>query len=240
MHQRWRIALLATSKGLNRRRPPCYSAPCWLIEARHESIPPENRIQLSRVDRIGPGKVHLGRLLRPRSLLVVHLKEKSAAQVLIIGLIRRLRSGPSGKCHIAWAGLLAGTLDITVAFIEAGLKGKSPVYLLQAIAGGLLGMSSFQGGLATAVLGAFFHFLIATTAAAVFYLASRKLKFMVQHAIPSGLLYGVAVYIFMSYIVLPISAYHTKFALPSVTDVCRRTHVHGRLADFTDGAQVFS
>ncbi len=100
---------------------------------------------------------------------------------------------------IGWAGLLAGSLDITAAFVEAGLEGRSPVSLLQGIAGGLLGMSSFQGGLATAALGAFFHFLIATTAAAVFYLASRKLKFLVKHAIPTGLLYGVAVYIFMYY-----------------------------------------
>jgi hypothetical protein len=129
-----------------------------------------------------------------------------------------LRSSQAYRA-IGWAGLLAGTLDITVAFIEAGLKGKSPVYLLQAIAGGWLGISSFQGGWATAVLGAFFHFLIATPASAAFYLASRKLKFMVQHAIPSGLLYGVAVYIFMNYIVLPLSAYHVKIALPSVTDV---------------------
>ncbi len=115
---------------------------------------------------------------------------------------------------IGWAGLLAGSLDITAAFVEAGLEGRSPVSLHQGIAGGLLGMSSFRGGLATAALGAFFHFLIATTAAAVFYLASHKLKFLVKHAIPSGLLYGVAVYIFMYYIVLPISAYHTKIALP--------------------------
>jgi hypothetical protein len=120
---------------------------------------------------------------------------------------------------IVWAGLLAGTLDITVALVESALEGKGPVHLFQAIAGGLLGISSFQGGLATAVLGAFFHFLIATTAAAVFYLASRKLKFMVHYAIPSGLLYGVAVYIVMNYIVLPLSAYHVKIVPPSVKDV---------------------
>lgn len=120
---------------------------------------------------------------------------------------------------IGWAGLLAGTLDITAALVEAGLAGKSPVYLFQAIAGGLLGMSSFRGGLATAALGGFFHFLIATTAAAVFYVASRKLKFLVHHAIPSGLLYGIAVYIFMNYIVLPMSAYHTKIVFPKIKDV---------------------
>jgi|SRR5215469_4681368 len=127
---------------------------------------------------------------------------------------------------IGWAGLLAGCLDLTAAFVEAGLEGRSPVSLLQGIAGGLFGRSSFRGGLATATLGAFFHFLIATTAAAVFYLASRKLKFLVKHAIPSGLLYGVAVYIFMYYFVLPISAYHTKIALPTMTRLIRDVGVH--------------
>ena len=127
---------------------------------------------------------------------------------------------------IGWAGLLAGSLDITAAFVEAGLEGRGPVSLLQGIAGGLLGMSSFRGGLATAALGAFFHFLIATTAAAVFYLASRKLKFLVKHALPSGLLYGVAVYVFMYYIVLPISAYHTKIALPTMAELIRDVAVH--------------
>jgi hypothetical protein len=120
---------------------------------------------------------------------------------------------------IGWAGLLAGSLDLTAAFVEAGLEGRGPVSLLQGIAGGLLGMSSFRGGLATAALGAFFHFLIATTAAAVFYLASRKLKLLVQHAIPSGLLYGIAVYAFMNYIVLPMSAYHVRIAAPHIKDV---------------------
>jgi uncharacterized membrane protein YagU involved in acid resistance len=127
---------------------------------------------------------------------------------------------------IGWAGLLAGSLDLTAAFVEAGLEGRGPVSLLQGIAGGLLGMSSFRGGLATAALGAFFHFLIATTAAAVFYLASRKLKFLVKHALPSGLLYGVAVYVFMYYIVLPISAYHTKIALPNMAELLRDVAVH--------------
>ena len=115
---------------------------------------------------------------------------------------------------------------MTAAFVVGGLRGRSPVSVLQGIAGGLLGMSSFRGGLATAALGALFHFLIATTAAAVFYLASRKWKILVKQAIPSGLLYGVAVYIFMYYFVLPISAYHTKIALPTITRLIRDVAVH--------------
>lgn len=37
---------------------------------------------------------------------------------------------------IGWVGLLAGSLDITVALVESGLEGKSPVHLFRAIAGG--------------------------------------------------------------------------------------------------------
>jgi hypothetical protein len=122
---------------------------------------------------------------------------------------------------IGWAGLLAGSLDITAAFVESGLEGRSPVSLLQGIAGGLLGMSSFQGGLATAALGAFFHFLIAFTAAAVFYAASRKLTFLVKHSVPSGLLYGVMVYSFMNFVVLPLSAYHATITLRPTVGLAR-------------------
>lgn len=127
---------------------------------------------------------------------------------------------------IFWAGLVAGVLDITTQSVLFGLRGKSPVYLLQAIAGGWLGESAFQGGLPTALLGAFFHFLIAFTAAAVFYVASRRLAFLVTRPIPSGVLYGVVVYVFMTFIVLPLSAYHTKVAIPHITALLRDAGLH--------------
>src|SRR5215469_13479354 len=127
---------------------------------------------------------------------------------------------------IFWAGWVAGTVDITVQSVLFGLRGKTPVYLLQAIAGGWFGESSFQGGVATALLGAFFHFLIAFTAAAVFYLASRRLTLLVRRPIPSGVLYGVVVYGFMTFVVLPLSAYHTKIALPPVAKLVRDAGLH--------------
>ncbi len=124
---------------------------------------------------------------------------------------------------VGLAGLLAGSLDITAAVVEYR---KSLFHLFQGIAGGALGMASFQGGLTTAALGAFFHFLIATAASAVFYLASRKLRFLVKHPFLSGLVYGVAVYIFMSFIVLPLSAYHTEIALPPMAELARGVITH--------------
>jgi hypothetical protein len=106
------------------------------------------------------------------------------------------------------AGLIAGILDITAAFLVYGRFGAAPQRLLQGIASGVLGPKAFDGGSKTAVLGLALHFVIALGAAAVFYAASRKLKFLTRHAVISGFLFGIAVYFFMQYVVLPLSSFH--------------------------------
>ncbi len=106
---------------------------------------------------------------------------------------------------IASAGLIAGILDITSAFVIAGIKGTGSIRMLQGIASGLLGQRSFEEGMATAGLGLAIHFLIAFTAAAVFYAASQKLSSLTQHVVVSGLLYGIAVYIVMYWMVVPLA-----------------------------------
>ncbi len=113
---------------------------------------------------------------------------------------------PKAYWPILWGGLIAGTLDILAAFGNSGSQGISRTQVLQAIASGLLGPDSFKGGFATAALGVVLHFFIATTATAVYYAASRKLKELVDQAIVFGLVYGVAVFVFMNFIVLPLSA----------------------------------
>jgi len=82
--------------------------------------------------------------------------------------------------------------------------------VLQSVAGGLLGRAAAEGGLATAALGAVLHFFIALVWAAVFWLASRKLRVLVRHPVVCGLLYGAAVYFFMYFVVLPLSAVYFK------------------------------
>jgi uncharacterized membrane protein YagU involved in acid resistance len=106
---------------------------------------------------------------------------------------------------IFWAGLICGLMDITVAFVNWSLRGVRPARLLQAIASGLLGPPAFRGGWPTVLLGAACHFFIAFSAAAVFYLASRKLKLLTQLAILSGIAYGVSVYLVMYWVVMPLS-----------------------------------
>ena len=107
---------------------------------------------------------------------------------------------------IFWGGLVAGILDAVDGVIAYGTQGLNPIQVLQYIASGALGQSAFQGGLATAALGAAFHFSIAGVAAAVFVLATQRLEILKTHAVPAGLLYGTAVYFFMNYVVLPLSA----------------------------------
>jgi hypothetical protein len=109
-----------------------------------------------------------------------------------------------------WGGLLAGVGDIAFAFVVSGLNGVGPVRVLHSVAGGLLGASAREGGLATAALGALLHFFIAFVWAAVYWLASRRLRVLVRRPVVCGLLYGLAVYAFMYFVVLPLSAVYFK------------------------------
>jgi len=107
---------------------------------------------------------------------------------------------------IVWATLTAGVLDISSAFILSYPKGVGPIRVLQGVAAGLIGReSAIRGGLATAGLGLAIHFFIAFVVATVFYGASRRLAFLTRHPVISGLLYGVVVYGFMYWIVMPLA-----------------------------------
>jgi len=128
----------------------------------------------------------------------------------------------NGVRAICWGGLAAGVLDITAAFVRWG----HPMGILKGIASGLLGPRAFQGGFGTAALGLGLHFLIAFSAAAVYYVASRKLTFLIQRPVLWGFLYGVAVYMFMSWIVVPLSAFPTSKSPFSLTAMALSVLTH--------------
>jgi len=122
---------------------------------------------------------------------------------------------PRALDTIVWGGLVAGVLDSVDAVVAFGLKGMNPIQVLQFIASGLLGPDSFKGGIATAALGAVLHFFIAFVAAGVYYAASLKLPALHRQATTWGLTFGVVVYFFMNYLVLPLSAVPKgPFSLP--------------------------
>jgi hypothetical protein len=105
---------------------------------------------------------------------------------------------------IAAGGLIAGMLDLGQAVILFGAK------IPLAIAAGLLGPQAFRGGAATYILGVLLHFLIALSAATIYFAASRKLRFLTEYALVCGLFFGAAVELVMRLIVLPLSALHAS------------------------------
>ena len=104
---------------------------------------------------------------------------------------------------IVTAGLLFGVLDISSAFVIWWQRGVAIRRGLQGIAAGLLGTKSYEGGLATAGLGLAIHFLVAFVVVSIFYLASRKIRFLTKRPFVSGVFWGIGVYMVMYWIVLP-------------------------------------
>jgi uncharacterized membrane protein YagU involved in acid resistance len=83
---------------------------------------------------------------------------------------------------------------------------------VQSIASGLLGTRSYELGLAAASLGVLLHFLMMFVICAIFYASSRRLSALTEHPLVWGAIYGVAVYLVMNFVVLPLSAFPHQIA----------------------------
>ncbi len=116
-----------------------------------------------------------------------------------------LSNRPRALALIVKVGLIAGTLDITDALIFSHVRGIAPNRVFQYIASGLIGSRSFELGTASVVLGIVLHYAIALGWTAIFYAASRRFTILLRRPIVSGLIYGIAVYLFMNFVVLPLS-----------------------------------
>ena len=81
--------------------------------------------------------------------------------------------------------------------------------IFRSVARGPLGPSARDGGIKVAILGLFFHYLIAMIVSAIYFFASRVIPFMIEHAVISGLIYGLCVYFVMYGLVMRYSAIHS-------------------------------
>jgi uncharacterized membrane protein YagU involved in acid resistance len=120
---------------------------------------------------------------------------------------------PMARPARAWAapslcgGLVAGSIDLAYACSFHNIaSGVPPRRVLQAIGSGLFGNASFEMGYASAAAGFVAHYVILIVAAAIYFFASRRLIFLRRHAYLSGVIFGLAIYCTMNYIVLPLSA----------------------------------
>lgn len=102
------------------------------------------------------------------------------------------------------AGLVAGTLDITAACIQAYLKtGTTPSQVLKYVASGAVDPKTFSNDTMLAVAGLLVHFTIAILFAFFFFFLAKLIPSLVKYPILIGILYGVFVWGAMRFIILP-------------------------------------
>src|ERR1700757_484637 len=119
--------------------------------------------------------------------------------------IAQVRSEPSLLKPILIGGAIAGILDITSAFITGGVN------VPRGIAGGLLGPSARNStGIGVWILGLAIHFFIAYSAATVYCQASRILPFLKENFVVCGMFFGIALFLVMYLVVMPLCAFHFK------------------------------
>ena len=117
-------------------------------------------------------------------------------------------SDPPRFRYAVYGGLAAGALDlIYICSFVAILYGIGPQRILHSIAAGWVGRDAAQaGGAASAALGFVSHFAIAVVMALAYAFAARRLPVLVRQPWRYGALYGLALYLAMNYIVVPLSA----------------------------------
>jgi hypothetical protein len=109
--------------------------------------------------------------------------------------------------RVLLTGLLAGTLDITAAYVNSFVKtGKFAGKMFQYIAGGALGLErSMQGGFWIGLLGFFFHYFIAFSFTLLLFMAYSRLKLFLFNKYLVGFVYGIFIGVFMTFVVLPLT-----------------------------------
>jgi hypothetical protein len=108
---------------------------------------------------------------------------------------------------IVVGGLAGGAGDLLFAIAWAGINGMAPRKLLQVIASGWFGNAAFDGGWNTAAIGVASHFGIALAVAALFSALASRIPALLERPLVAGIALGIATFLVMRLIVLPLSAF---------------------------------
>ena len=101
------------------------------------------------------------------------------------------------------AGLIAGTLDIIAACLQAYLKTNTiPSKVLTYVASGAVDPKTLSPALPP-LIGLVIHFFIAISFTFLFFFLAKQIPSLVKYPIPIGMLYGVFVWGTMRFIILP-------------------------------------
>ena len=102
------------------------------------------------------------------------------------------------------AGLIAGSLDIVAACIQAYLKNDTPpMQVLRGVASGAFDPKTFSSPALLALCGLLIHFFIAISFTFFFFFLAKQISTLVKYPVPIGILYGVFVWATMRFIIVP-------------------------------------
>lgn len=102
--------------------------------------------------------------------------------------------------------LLAGTLDITAACLQAyTMAGMMPEKLLRYIASGVFGKAAFEEGNSMIVWGLLFHFIIAFSCTIIFFWLYPKISFLKHKLLINSLLIAIIAWAITNWVIIPTS-----------------------------------
>ncbi|UII34655.1 hypothetical protein LVD17_12635 [Fulvivirga ulvae] len=107
---------------------------------------------------------------------------------------------------ILFAGLFVGLLDGAAACINAYVSlGVQPRGVFKYISSGLLGKAAYEAETLPVILGIIIHFIIAVTATGIFYQFYKRYGQALRPVVLFGGIYGIWIWLFMNYVVIPLS-----------------------------------
>ncbi len=102
--------------------------------------------------------------------------------------------------------MIVGTLDILAASLHYYLiTGKNGFLVLNYVASGFFGNTAFTSGSVMMLYGLLFHYFIAICFALFFFWLSSKFPAILRHRVLTGVGFGVFIWSFMQFVILPLS-----------------------------------
>jgi hypothetical protein len=113
------------------------------------------------------------------------------------------RTRKNSRSLLIRATLIAGTLDILSAAAYALISGKNPLAVPVGIASAVW-PGAVKAGAPALVAGLLLHFTIMFVMVKVYVAAARRVAWLTTRPMISGVLYGLALWVVMNLIVLPL------------------------------------
>ncbi|MEZ4803394.1 MAG: hypothetical protein R2797_11530 [Gelidibacter sp.] len=110
------------------------------------------------------------------------------------------------KKSILITTLIAGTLDISAAFIQSYfVNNVMPSTVLQYIASGIYGSSTFSGGIGTMIVGLLVHYFIVFSCTICFFWLYPKIDFLRKSVLLNSILIALTAWIVTTRVIVPLS-----------------------------------